>query len=315
MTNSSPYHQPWPTRQKVSTGSKLIYRLAIVSIFVGIAVLLIKLYAFHLTGSIALYSDALESTVNIASAIAVLIAVRIAAKPADHNFPYGHHKAEYFSAVLEGVMIVIAALLIFREAYFGFFHPRMLETSFAGLFVNGIASVINGAWCYVLLRKGRQYQSPALLADGWHLLSDVISSVGVTCGLLLAYLTGWYLLDPMLASLVAINILWSGWRIIRDSVTGLMDQSVDAETLDKFYAIIAAEAKDAIEVHDIRTRQAGNMIFIDFHLVVPGQMTVLESHEICDRIEDALEASAPQIQVSIHVEPEDKAKNVGIVNL
>lgn len=314
MTNTDKYHQPWPAPPHASAGSSTIYRLAIVSIFVGIAVLFIKLYAFYLTSSIALYSDALESTVNIASAIAVLIAVRIAAKPADQNFPYGHHKAEYFSAVLEGVMIVIAALLIFREAYSGFFQPRILETSFAGLFVNGIASLINGFWCYILLKKGRQHQSPALLADGWHLLSDVISSVGVTAGLLLAYITGWHLLDPILASLVAINILWSGWRIIRDSVSGLMDQAVDAETLDKFYTIIAAEAKDAIEVHDIRTRQAGNMIFIDFHLVVPGQMSVLEAHEICDRIEDALELSAPQILVTIHVEPENKAKNVGIVN-
>lgn len=268
-----------------------------------------------MTGSIAIYSDALESIVNITTAIAALIAIQIAAKPADANHPYGHHKAEYFSAVLEGVMIVIAAVIIFKEALLGLKAPMPQLSSYNGLYVNLLASLINALWCYVLLSRGRKLRSPALQADGWHLFSDVISSVGVTLGLVLAIITGLYILDSILAMLVALNILISGWRVIRSSLIGLMDEAVEEETLNKFHDIITAEARGAIEAHDIRTRQAGNMIFVDFHLVVPGEMSVSDAHIICDRIEDALEACVPEILVTIHVEPEAKAKNCGIVDL
>ena len=290
-------------------------KLAIGSIFIGILVLCIKMLSYYMTGSIAIYSDALESIVNITTAIAALIAIQIAAKPADANHPYGHHKAEYFSAVLEGVMIVIAAVLIFKEALAGLWEPMQQLSSYNGLYVNLLASLINAGWCYVLLSRGRKLRSPALQADGWHLFSDVVSSIGVTVGLVLAIITGFYVLDVILAMFVALNILISGWRVIRSSLIGLMDEAVEEEMLARFHDIIAAEASGAIEAHDIRTRQAGNMIFIDFHLVVPGDMSVSDAHIICDRIEDALEASVPEILVTIHVEPEMKAKNSGIVDI
>ncbi|GJM03596.1 MAG: cadmium transporter [Rhodomicrobium sp.] len=284
-------------------------KLAIGSIIIGIIVLLIKMLAYYITGSIALYSDALESTVNIATAFAALIAVRLAAKPADDNHPYGHHKAEYFSAVLEGVMITLAAILILQEAWQGLMQPKALNAPVMGLAVNALASLINGIWCYVLIKEARRLSSPALTADGWHLFSDVISSLGVTIGVGAAILTGWYILDPLLAALVALNILYSGGKILKHSMGGLMDEAVEEAALNNIQSIIAKEASGAIQAHDIKTRKAGNLTFIDFHLVVPGQLTVSEAHDICDRIEDALEKEVQNVDVSIHVEPEEKAES------
>ena len=232
----------------------------------------------------------------------------LAAKPADENHPWGHQKAEYFSAVLEGGMITLAALLILKEAWFGILSPKALNAPIEGLIVNSIASLINGAWCYALIRGGKRHSSPALIADGWHLFSDVISSLGVTAGVLLAVLTGWHILDPLLAALVALNILYSGGKILKSSMGGLMDEAVDEPTLAKIHEVIAREASGALQAHDIKTRHAGNLTFIDFHLVVPGDLTVNEAHDICDRIEDALEAEVQGVDVSIHVEPEEKAE-------
>jgi len=290
-------------------------QLAIGSLIVGIVVLGLKGLAYWMTGSIALLSDALESTVNVATAIAALIAIRVATRPADDNHPYGHHKAEFFSAVLEGVMIIVAALLIMHEAYKGIMAPRALDAPLQGLLVNGAASLINGAWCWVLITRGRRYKSPALVADGHHLLSDVVSSIGVTFGVLLAIETGWAILDPALAGLVALNILWSGWKVMKTSLSGLMDESVAADDLKTIREVIAIEAVGALEAHDLRTRHAGKVTFIDFHLVVPGQTTVTEAHEICDRIELALKTEVPESIVTIHVEPENKAKHTGVVVL
>jgi cation diffusion facilitator family transporter len=287
--------------------------LAVGSLVVGIVVLGLKALAYWMTGSIALYSDALESTVNVATAIAALLAVRLAAQPADANHPYGHHKAEYFSAVIEGAMIVIAAVLILDQAYRGILAPRRLDAPLEGLLVNGLASVVNGGWCYVLLTQGRRLRSPALVADGRHLLSDVVSSIGVTFGVLLAIVTGIAVLDPLLAALVAVNILWSGWQVMKESTSGLMDEAVSAGTLERIRTAISAHATGAIEAHDLRTRLAGRATFIDFHLVVPALMTVSDAHDICDRIEGVLKDEVEGALVTIHVEPETKAKHAGIV--
>lgn len=290
-------------------------KIAIGSILIGIIVLGLKALAFWMTGSIALMSDAMESTVNVATAIAALIAVKIAAQPADANHPYGHHKAEFFSAVLEGVMIVVAAILIINEAYKGVMTPHSLNAPIEGLLVNGVASVINGAWCWVLLTQGRKRRSPALVADGHHLLSDVVSSFGVTFGVLLAIYTGWSLLDPLLAGLVALNILWAGWKVIKSSVSGLMDEAVEGSQLQIIKDVISSEAVGAHEAHDLRTRHAGSATFIDFHLVVPGALSVAEAHEICDRIERRLKQAIGEAVINIHVEPENKAKLSGVVVL
>ena len=288
-------------------------KIAIGSIVVGLVVLALKAVAWWLTGSVALLSDAMESTVNVATAIAALIAIRIAAKPADKDHPYGHHKAEFFSAVLEGVMIIVAALLILREAWAAFQAPRMLDAPIEGLLINVTASVLNGLWCWVLISRGRQLRSPALVADGRHLLSDVISSVGVVIGVALALVTGWAVLDPALAALVAVNILWSGWKVMTSSLSGLMDEAVSEATLDEIRATISDTATGAIEAHDLRTRHAGQRTFIDFHLVVDGQTTVDQAHDICDRVEQALKSRLPGAQITIHVEPEHKAKHSGVL--
>ena len=289
--------------------------IASVSVLVGVVVLALKYYAFHLTGSVALYSDALESIVNVAASAGALLAIRYSALPADANHPYGHHKAEYFSVVAEGALIIVAAVLIFHEAYGAFLAPRTIEEPEAGLLFNGGASVLNGLWCAVLIAVGRKRRSPALVADGKHLLTDVLSSLGVLAGLILAIVTGIAVLDPILAGFVALNILWSGWKLVRESIGGLMDEAVPTEMLDKIRGIISANAVGAIEAHDVRTRHAGRRTFIDFHLVVPGTMTVADAHEICDRIEKALLAEVGDTLITIHVEPEDKAKLQGVVVL
>lgn len=289
--------------------------IAAASVVVGIVVLGLKFAAYWLTGSVALYSDALESIVNVAASAAALWAIQVSAKPADANHPYGHHKAEYFSVVLEGVLIIVAALSILREAYLAFQAPRMFDAPVAGLVINGIASVINGVWCVFLIRTGRARRSPALIADGRHLLTDVITSVGVLVGLVLAVLTGIPVLDPLLAALVAVNILWSGWRLILESLGGLMDEAVAPDILDRIRQVISENAAGAIEAHDVRTRHAGRMTFIDFHLVVPGGMSVSDAHAICDRIEKALRAEVSDAMITIHVEPEEKAKHHGVLVL
>ncbi|SFI56331.1 cation diffusion facilitator family transporter [Jannaschia pohangensis] len=288
-------------------------KLAIGSILVGFAVLGLKAAAYWITGSVALLSDALESTVNVATAFAALIAIRIAAKPADADHPFGHHKAEFFSAVIEGVMIIVAALLIFREAFQGFLDPVPLDAPVEGLAVNMVATVLNGVWAWVLITGGRRRKSPALVADGKHLVSDVLTSVGVAVGIVLAVVTGWWVLDPLMAAVVAVNILWSGWKIVKDSVGGLMDEAVSEQTLTDIRKTIAAEAGGAMEAHDLRTRHAGVATFIDFHLVVPGDTTVFQAHEICDRIEAALKELLDDAKVTIHVEPEHKLKHAGVI--
>lgn len=286
-------------------------KLALGSIAVGILVLGLKYLAYRLTGSIALYSDALESIINVATAVAAFFAVRLSATPPDANHPYGHHKAEYLSAVAEGVLIVIAALTVMREAYFGYLAPRELQAPIQGLLVNGAASVINALWCLVLFRFGRRWRSPALVADARHLWADVVTSIGVVVGVGLVVVTGWQQLDSILAALVAVNILWSGWRLMRESIAGLMDEAVPEETLTRVKELISAHADGAIEAHDLRTRQAGRVTFIEFHLVVPGTMNVSESHALCDKIEAALRAGVDGAMITIHVEPEEKAKHPG----
>ncbi len=299
-----------PNRISTSTS-----RLALFSVGIGILVLGLKFLAWGLTGSVALWSDALESFVNVATAVAAVVAIRYSAIPADDNHPFGHGKAEYFSVVLEGVLIIVAAVSILTSAWFGFQHPRALEQPALGLAVNLFASAINGVWAMVLVTVGRKRRSMALAADGVHLFTDVATSAGVFVGLVLVVMTGWLVLDPLLAAAVAVNILWQGWKLIRVSVGGLMDEAVPPETLDRIRTIISENAEGAIEAHDVRTRHAGRMIFIEFHLVVPGAMAVSESHAICDRIEKALRNAVSDVHIAIHVEPEEKAKHIGVVVL
>lgn len=282
--------------------------MAFGSIVVAVVVMGIKYLAYLKTGSVALYSDALESIVNVVTAIAAFAAIRVGMRPPDTDHPFGHHKAEYLSAVLEGALIIIAALMILREAYDAFITPRILTEPTVGLAINGVATALNAAWASMLISRGRAWGSMALAADGKHIMADVVTSVGVFFGLILATLTGWSVLDPLLACVVAVNILWTGYKLARQSMSGLLDERAAPDIEERIRNAIAANGAGALEAHDIRTRHAGRMTFIEFHLVVPGNMTVAAAHEICDRLEDAIEAELIDADVVIHVEPDEKAK-------
>lgn len=289
-----------------------IATLAALSIAIAFAVMGIKYAAYAVTGSAALLSDALESVVNVVAAFVALWAIRVAQKPADKDHPFGHHKAEYFSAVVEGVLIVVAALLIFREAWLAYQTPRLLTEPGLGIAINAAATLINLLWALFLIRQSRQRRSPALGADGRHLMSDVVTSVGVIAGLGLATATGWLVLDPIMAALVAANILREGWHVVTSSLSGLMDRAMEPADEDRVRTLISANAEGALEVHDLRTRIAGPALFIEFHMVVPEAMTVGAAHDICDRIENALIRGFEHATVQIHVEPEGEIKQTGV---
>lgn len=292
-----------------TTGSA--QRLAFWGIPLAILVLGLKMLAWWVTGSVALLSDGLESIVNVVAAVVAFVVIGYAAKPADADHPFGHHKAEYFSAVIEGVLIVVAALLIVWEAVPAVLSPRLPETPALGLAINMVAGVINAIWAYTLIRAGAALRSPALTADGHHIFSDVVTSIGVLVGLVLAIVTGYAVLDPLLAVLVACNILYQGWKVIAGSVNGLMDRAVSAEEEAAIKEAIAANATGSLGVHDLKTRQAASVIFVDFHMVVPASMPVGDAHDICDRLEDAIRAVNPAAKIAIHVEP-DSEKAHGI---
>ena len=289
--------------------------LAAASVAVGCLVTALKYAAYLMTDSVALYSDALESIVNVLTAAVAFVAIDMARRPADRHHQFGHQKAEYLAAVLEGVFIVIAAVLIFHAAYLAFNHPGRMSATAPGLMLSGLATIVNGAWGWLLITRGRRDRSPALAADGWHLITDVVTSVGVLLGLILVTLTGWQVLDPILAALVAGYILWAGGQLMKESMSGLMDEAVAADVAARINETIASTAHGALQVHDLRTRISGRATFIEFHLVVPGRMPVATAHNICDRVEAALEAAIPDCSVLIHVEPEAEAQDAGALIL
>ncbi|MEA3110923.1 MAG: hypothetical protein QOG58_722, partial [Caballeronia sp.] len=245
----------------------------------------------------------MESTVNVAASLIAWGALRFAARPADANHPYGHDKAEFFAAVIEGVLIVVAALQIFDEAWQGWLHPHPLQVPFRGIALNAVATVINAVWSAALLAAGRRLRSPALKADGRHLLADVVTSIGIVIGVALVIVTGLDVLDPLLAAATGVYVLWSGVGMIRSSVSGLMDSAPEPAVVQRITELVANSAAGAIEAHDLRTRHAGRLTFLEFHLVVPGSMTVADAHTICDRIEDTLKAEMGHLMITIHVEP------------
>jgi cation diffusion facilitator family transporter len=287
-------------------------KIAFGSFCVSLIVLVIKGFAYYLTGSVALFSDALESVINVATAIAAIIAIRFAAQPPDERHPYGHHKAEFLSAGIVGALIVVAGVAILHEAYNGFLAPKPIDAPLLGLAVSSVATVLNAVWSGILIRNGRKQRSPALIADGKHLLADVVTSVAVVIGVGLVVVTGIHALDSVIAALVALHVLWSGWEVMRDSSSGLIGESAPEDELEQIREVISANFQGAIEFRGMRTRNAGRATFIDFHLVVPGDMTVARSHAICDRVEAALVAALDEAIVTIHVEPDEKAEQLGV---
>jgi cation diffusion facilitator family transporter len=294
-------------------GNQTIRKLAFWGIPVSLSVLTLKMAAWWVTGSVALLSDGLESFVNVVAAFIAFFVIRYAQKPADHDHPFGHHKAEYLSAVTEGVMIVVAAVMIVQEAVGHLSHPQPMDAPALGLAINFAAGVVNAVWAVILIRAGSAHRSPALKADGQHILSDVYTSVGVLVGLLLALATGYPIFDPVLAILVAVNILFQGWRVISNSIDGLMDKAVLPEEEAAIKEVIGVNAAGSLGVHDLKTRRAGSVTFVDFHLVVPATMPVGEAHRICDRLEDAIRAIHAGAEITIHVEPEgEKAHGIRV---
>lgn len=283
-----------------------------ISLSVGILVLGLKWLAFLFTGSVALYSDALESIVNVAAASVAFIALWVARQPTDQNHPFGHTKAEYFSAAFESMLIVVAAMLIIYEAGSRLWSPVALQSVGWGVTISIFASAINGLLAMYLLHIAKRTRSPAVKADGLHILSDVITSAGVVFGIGLAWLTGWWLLDPLLALLVAFNILWMGASLLRESVGGLMDEGMTQEELQPIQELISQNMQGALQVHSLKTRRAGTLTFVEFHLVVPALMTVKHAHDICNRLEHALQ-KIHEMHINIHVEPDSEVEHEGFI--
>ncbi len=290
-------------------------QIAVGTVVIGIVVLAMKALAWALTGSAALYSDALESVVNVVASLVAFGALRLSAKPADANHPYGHQKAEFFSAVIEGVLIIVAALSILQHAWQTWRDPVVLDAPWFALSLTVVSTAINVSWAALLKRVGQSQRSAALVADARHLWSDVVTSAGILAGLAIVLTTGIHWLDPLLAAVVALHVLWSGLSVVRSSVGGLMDEAPDGATMERLRVAVSEHADGALEAHDLRTRHAGKLTYIEFHLVVPGSMRVDEAHRICDRVEDALKSEIDGLVVTIHVEPEGKAKHQGVLVL
>ncbi|ENN93914.1 cation diffusion facilitator family transporter [Bartonella bovis] len=285
-----------------------IQKLTLWSILVACIVFALKYWVYQITGSVALYSDALESIVNIIATLAAWWAVKISLKPADQNHPFGHHKAEYFSAIIEGILIIVAAIMILRKALFSFSTIELPQQPGIWIGINLSVCIINYLWGLLLIQQGKIHHSPALKADGAHVMMDVLTSFGILVGLVTAFVSGWAVLDPILAIIVAIHIFVQGWKVIHNSVQGLMDIGVELNETMQINDLILANACGAIEIHDLRTRVAGRVIFIEFHLVVPTMMQVGEAHQICNKIEKALKVEFENARITIHIEPENEAK-------
>ncbi|HEX7389587.1 MAG TPA: cation diffusion facilitator family transporter [Acidiphilium sp.] len=288
-------------------------RFALGSFGIGILVLGLKAAAWQVSGSAALYSDALESLVNVAAALMVFYALKTAAKPADSEHPYGHAKAELLSAVAEGSLIVLAAVLILQSAAKAILAPHLPATPWLGLGLNAAGGVLNALWALVLNRTGASRRYPALAADQAHLIADAITTVGIVVGLAIAVLARIPLLDPLIAIAIACQIAMIGGRTVLQSLSLLLDRAPPPSIVERIRTLVGIHAIGAIEAHDMRVRQAGQSSFLEFHLVVPGGMSVSAAHEICDRIEAVLKTEMPGVIITIHVEPDHKAKHQGVL--
>jgi cation diffusion facilitator family transporter len=285
-------------------------RYAWLSVAAAIATILLKGAAWWMTGSVGLLSDAIESFVNLAGALMALWMLTLAAQPADAKHPHGHGKAEYFSSAFEGFLIVVAAVSIAWTAIDRLMHPQPLEALGIGLLISVVASIINFGTSTVLLRAGREHRSITLEADAHHLMTDVWTSGGVILGVGLVWASGWNWLDPAIAILVAINIVWTGWQLMHRSTAGLMDISLPAETLALIEQRLASYAASGISYHALRTRQAGRQSFISLHVLVPGEWTVTQGHDWAERIEADLRGVIPHCHVTTHLEPVEDPRSM-----
>lgn len=289
--------------------SRRLFRLLWLSIAAACATIALKTTAWLLTGSVGLLSDAAESVVNLAAAVVAMLALRWALKPPDEEHAYGHAKAEYFSAGIEGALILLAALTIAVAAGERLVNPAPIEDVGVGLAVSGVASCLNLGVGLLLVRAGRAESSIVLEADGKHLLTDVWTSAGVIVGVALVAISGWERLDPIVALLVAANIVYTGTVLIRRSGAGLMDRGLEDDKRAAIEAVLAGFAAEGIEFHALRTRQAGARAFISVHVLVPGEWSVRRGHDLVERVEARLRAEVPRATVFTHLEPIDDPRS------
>jgi cation diffusion facilitator family transporter len=278
-------------------------RYALLSIVASIVVIVMKVVAWRVSGSVGLLSDAAESTVNVVAAIGAFVALRVASRPADADHNFGHTKAEYFSAVFEGVMIVVASAFIIVAAVDRLLNPSGLESVGLGLAISVAATVINAVVGLVLIRAGRAHRSLTLEADGKHLMTDVWTTAGVVIGVLLVALTGWLPLDPLIAIAVALNILFVGGRLVWQSGAGLMDTALPDDDRAALDAVLDRWRADDVDFHDVRTREAGHERFLQLHMLVPGEWSVQRGHDLVERVERDLVETLDHLHVTIHLEP------------
>ena len=275
------------------------------SICAALATILLKGIAWWMTGSVGLLSDALESVVNLAGAMMALAMITVAEQPADDHHAYGHGKAEYFSGGFEGLLILLAAVGIGVAAIERLLHPQPLEQLGVGLAVSVVASLVNLFTARILLAAGLKYRSMTLEADAHHLMTDVWTSVGVIAGVGSVALTGWLWLDPVLALLVAANIVWTGWKLLYRSTQGLMDVALPSEDNDRVLAILDRYREQGIDFHALRTREPGARRFVELHVLVPGEWTIQKGHELAERLEGDIRDALPRATVLTHLEPLD----------
>lgn len=285
-----------------------LQRYGWLSIAAALATISLKTVAYAATGSVGLLSDAFESTVNLVAAVLALLALRLAARPPDHNHHFGHGKVEYLSAGAEGAMILAAAGAITVTAVPRLVSPQELESVGLGLAISGAASLVNLAVGLALRRAGRRHHSLVLVADGQHLLADVWTTGGVLVGVTAAQLTGWTRLDPIVALLVAANIVVTGARLVRRSTAGLMDEALPAAEHDAIASVLDEYRARGVEFHALRTGEAGSWPFVSVHVLVPGAWSVQRGHDLVEEIEASLGRAVPGALVFTHLEPvEDPA--------
>jgi cation diffusion facilitator family transporter len=290
-------------------------RFAWLSIAAAIITIILKFSAYLLTGSVGLLSDALESLVNLAAAIVALIALHILTRPANAEFSFGFSKIEYFSSGFEGGMILLAAVSIIISALPRLIHPVQLEQVGLGLVISVIASLINLGVAQVLLRAGRRYNSITLEADARHLMTDVWTTVGVLVGITLVWVTGFIRLDPLIALAVAVNILFTGYRLLIRSGRGLLDVALPTDEMEKVKQVLDAHQTEGVRYHALRSRQAAARKFLVVHLLVPGDWTVRRGHQIAEEIEQEIIKTIPQSNIATHIEPIEDPLSQQDVNL
>jgi cation diffusion facilitator family transporter len=279
-------------------------RMAMLSIVTSLATIALKFSAYFITGSVSLWSDALESLVNLAAGLIALGAITLAGRPADERHAYGHDKAEYFSSGVEGALILVAAIAIIVSAIRRLVDPQPIDNLGLGLFIAFIAGAANFAAARVMLKEARAHDSITIEADAKHLLTDVWTSTGIFIGLLIVMaMPQWAILDPLMAIAVGVHIIYTGWDLVRRSADGLMDAALPPKEVERAEKLIRAELPAGADFHALRTRKAGARRFLELHLVVPGAMSVAESHALCDRIEASLVAHLARAHITIHVEP------------